>query len=93
MFQNKMDVLLFLLYIGVLIFAEKIFDNHHAYNRYSEITHINLVTCLNITLINKLWRSIVLAIKKSTYLALSNKFPKYKAERNVVKMNRRGKYE
>src|SRR5581483_1572172 len=55
MSQNKTDILLFLLYIGILIFAEKITDHHHAYNRRSEITHI---TCLNITLLNKIWRSI-----------------------------------
>jgi hypothetical protein len=41
---------------------------------------------------------VVLAIKKSTYLyryynALSNKFSKYKAEWNVVKMNHSGKCE
>src|SRR2546429_253859 len=90
MSQNKMGILLFLLYIGVLIFAEKITDHHHAYNRRSEIYHINLVTCLNITLLNKLWRSIV---QKSNYLycnALSNKF---QAECNVAKINSNGKYE
>jgi hypothetical protein len=108
-------MLLFLLYIGILIFAEKIFDNHHAYNRRSEITSSitkilsNLIesTCLisaikllwlsyHLIFINKIRRSIVLAIKKSTYLyynALSNKFPKYKAGWNVVKMNRSGKCE
>src|SRR5215469_8587783 len=101
MFHNKTDILL-LLYIGILIFAEKIFDNHHAYNRRSEIIHMNLVTCLNITLLNKIWRSvsnkfscqilgiwrsIVPAIKKS---ALSNKF---QAEWNVAKINSNGKCE
>ncbi|PKK43740.1 hypothetical protein RhiirC2_764732 [Rhizophagus irregularis] len=50
-----MDILLFLLYIGILIFAEKITDYHHAYNRCSEITHINLVTCNGTA---KVWRSI-----------------------------------
>ncbi|POG58863.1 hypothetical protein GLOIN_2v1727082 [Rhizophagus irregularis DAOM 181602=DAOM 197198] len=56
MFHNKTDILLFLLYIGILIFAEKITDHHHAYNRHShKITHMNLVTC-NCTA--KVWRSI-----------------------------------
>src|ERR1700722_7947902 len=88
MSQNKTDILLFLLYIGILIFAEKITDHHHAYNRRSEITSSitkilsNLIesTCLIsavkllwlsyhlIFSINKIWRSIILAIKKSTYL-------------------------
>src|SRR6266496_4747653 len=58
MFQNKTDTSLFLLYISILIFAEKIFDYHHAYNKRSEIIHMNLITCLNITLLNKIWRSI-----------------------------------
>ena len=35
---NKPDILLFLLYIVILIFAKKIFDYHHTYNRRSEIT-------------------------------------------------------
>jgi len=50
------DILLFLLYVGILIFADEIFDNHHAYNnnKYSEIIHINLVTCFNITRFNKI---------------------------------------
>src|SRR5213595_1338280 len=56
MFQNKTDTLLFFS-IGILI-AEKITDHHHAYNRRSEIIHMNLITCLNITLLNKIWRSI-----------------------------------
>src|SRR6266542_408437 len=103
MFQNKPDTILFLLYIGVLIFAEKITDHHHAYNGRSEITHMNLVTC-NFTA--KVWRSIsriisiftcrilrsiVRGIKKSKYLyynALSNKF---QAEWNVAKINSNGK--
>ncbi|PKB97916.1 hypothetical protein RhiirA5_367254 [Rhizophagus irregularis] len=55
MFHNKTDILLFLLYIGILIFAEKITDHHHAYNRRSEITHMNLVTCNGTA---KVWRSI-----------------------------------
>ena len=78
--------------------AEKI-TNHHAYNRRSETIYMNLITCLNITLLNKIWRnvltiiilgiwhSIVQAIKKSNYLycnALSNKF---QAEYNVMKIN------
>src|SRR6266542_6972530 len=58
MSQNKTDTLLFLLYISILIFAEKITDHHHAYNRYSEITHINLIIYLNITLLNKIWYSV-----------------------------------
>src|SRR6266542_4465623 len=115
MFQNKTDILLFLLYIGILIFAEKITDHHHAYNRRSEIIHMNLITCLNITLLNKIWRSIsnkfsgisiftcrildiwrsiVLAIKKSKHLyynSLSNKFLKYETEWNVLKIRRNGK--
>ncbi|GES95589.1 hypothetical protein GLOIN_2v1707095 [Rhizophagus clarus] len=60
---------------------------------------MNLITCLNITLLNKIWRSvltiiilgiwhsIVRAIKKSNYLycnALSNKF---QTEWNVAKIN------
>src|ERR1044071_4319737 len=104
MFQNKMDILLFFLCIGILIFTKKIFDNH-AYNRRSETIHMNLITCLNITLLNKIWRnvltiiilgiwrSIVRAIKKSNYLycnALSNKF---QAEWNVAKINSNGKCE
>ena len=99
-----MDILLFLLCIGILIFAEKIFDNH-AYNRRSETIYMNLITCLNITLLSKIWRnvltiiipgiwrSIVQAIKKQNYLycnALSNKF---QAECNVAKINNNGKYE
>src|SRR5581483_10441441 len=105
-------ILLFLLYIGILIFTEKITNHHHAYNRCSETIHMNLVTCLNITFFNKIWRSvsnkfsiiniqilgiwhsIVLAIKKLNYLycnALSNKFSKYKAEWNIVKMNHRSR--
>ena len=55
MFQNKTDILLFLLYIGILIFTEKITDHHHMYNRHSEIIHI---TCLNITLLNKIWHNV-----------------------------------
>src|SRR5271154_1395710 len=102
MFQNKTDIFL-LLYIGILIFAEKIFNHHHAHNRRSEITHMNLVTCNGTA---KVWhsiskvisiftcrilRSIVRAIKKSKYLyynALSNKF---QAEWNVAKIKRNGK--
>ena len=105
MFQNKPDILL-LLYIGIWIFAKKITDHHHAYNRRSEITHINLVTC-NST--EKVWRS---ASKNLSYISiftcrilktlrsivpeitqkkLSNKFLVYEAEWNYVKMNRDGK--
>ena len=104
MFQNKTDVLLFLLYIGVLIFAEKIFDYHHAYNKRSEIIHMNLITSLNITLLNKIWRSIsniiniftcsiwssiILVIKKSNYFYCN----KFQAEWNVAKINSNGKCE
>src|SRR5687768_11661712 len=82
-------ILLFLLYIGILIFAKKVFDHHHAYNRRSEITHMNLVTCNGTA---KVWcsissiftcrifetlRSIVLAITRKK---LSNKFLIYEAE-------------
>src|SRR5436305_5041366 len=102
MFQNKTDILLFLLYIGILIFAEKI-DHHHAYNRRSEITHMNLVTCNGTA---KVWRS---ASKNLSYISiftcrilktlrsivlmitqkkLSNKYLVYKAKWNYVKMNR-----
>jgi hypothetical protein len=49
-----MDISFFLLYIGILIFAEKITDYYHAYNRCSEITHINLVICNGTA---KVWRS------------------------------------
>ncbi|POG67473.1 hypothetical protein GLOIN_2v1646444, partial [Rhizophagus irregularis DAOM 181602=DAOM 197198] len=63
MFQNKTDVLPFLLYIGILIFAEKIFDYHHVYNRRSEITKIlsNLIeaTCL-ISAVKLLWLSFII---------------------------------
>ena len=106
MFQNKTDMLLFLLYIGILIFAEKITDHHHAYNRRSEITHMNLVTCNGTA---KVWRS---ASKNLSYISiftcrilktlrsivpaitqkkLSNKYLVYEAEWNYVKMNRDGK--
>ena len=105
MFQNKTDILLFLLCIGILIFAEKIFDNH-AYNRRSETIHMNLVTCNGTA---KVWRS---ASKNLSYISiftcrilktlrsivpaitqkkLSNKFLVYEAEWNYVKMNRDGK--
>ena len=108
MSQNKTDILFFLLYIGILIFAEKI---THAYNRRSEITHINLVTCLNITFFNKIWRSvsnkfsiiniqilgiwhsIVLAIKKLNYLYCNALSNKFQAEWNVAKINSNGKCE
>src|SRR5436305_12037595 len=106
MFHNKTDILLFLLYIGILIFAEKITDHHHAYNRRSEITHMNLVTCNGTA---KVWRS---ASKHLSYIStftcripktlrsivpaitqkkLSNKYLVYEAEWNYVKMNRDGK--
>src|SRR3954467_4536702 len=106
MFQNKTDILfplIFLLYIGILIFAEKITDHHHAYNRCSEITHMNLVTCnftakvasKNLSYISiftcrilETLHSIVLAI---TQKKLSNKFLVYEVEWNYVKINRDGK--
>ena len=55
MFQNKADILFFLLYIGILIFAEKITDHHHAFNKRSELIHMNLVACNGTA---KVWRSI-----------------------------------
>ncbi|POG77910.1 hypothetical protein GLOIN_2v1542563 [Rhizophagus irregularis DAOM 181602=DAOM 197198] len=55
---------LFLLYIGILIFAEKIFGHHHAYNRHSEITHMNLVICNGTA---KVWRS---ASKNLSYISI-----------------------
>src|SRR3954451_7946874 len=100
MFHNKT---LFLLYISILIFAT---DHHHAYNRRSEITHMNLVTCNGTA---KVWRS---ASKNLSYISiftcriletlrsivpaimrkkLSNKFLIHEAEWNYVKMNRDGK--
>src|SRR5581483_3693451 len=106
MSQNKTDILLFLLYIGILIFAEKITDHHHAYNRHSEITHMNFVTCNGTA---KVWRSAsknlsyisiftcrILKTLRSIVLAitqkkLSNKYLVYEAEWNYVKMNRDGK--
>ena len=103
MSQNKTDILLFLLYIGILIFAEKITVHHHAYNRRSEITHMNLVTCngtakvssknlsyisIFTCLILKTLRSIFPVI---TQKKLSNKYLVYEAEWNYVKMNRDGK--
>src|SRR6266496_6650965 len=102
MFQNKTDILLFLLYISILIFAEKITDHHHAYNRRSEITHMNLITCNGTA---KVWRSIsnvisiftcrIIETLRSIVLAItqSNQFLAYEAEWNVVKMNRSGKCE
>src|SRR5205823_1259658 len=64
MFHNKTDILLFLLCIGILIFAEKITDHHHAYNRRSEITHMNHVTCNGTA---KVWRS---ASKNLSYISI-----------------------
>jgi hypothetical protein len=99
MFQNKTDILLFLLYIGILIFAEKITDHHHAYNRHTQ----NYTTCngtakvwrsasKNLSYISiftcrilKTLRSIVLMI---TQKKLSNKYLVYEAKWNYVKMNR-----
>src|SRR5438046_10634128 len=91
-------------YIG--IFDEKIFDHNHAYNRRSEITHMNLVTCNGTA---KVWRSasknlsyisiftcLILKTLRSifpviTQKKLSNKYLVYEAEWNYVKMNRDGK--
>src|SRR5215813_1197433 len=93
-------ILLFLLYIGILIFAEKITDHHHAYNRRSEITHMNLVTCNDTA---NFWRS---ASKNLSYISiftcrilktlrsivpaitqkkLSNKFLIYGTDWNILK--------
>ncbi len=106
MFHNKTDILLFLLYIGILIFAEKITDHHHAYNRRSELIHMNFITCNGTA---KVWRSAsknlsyisiftcrILKTLRSIVLAitqkkLSNKYLVYEAEGNYVKMNRDGK--
>ncbi len=106
MFQNKMDILLFLLYISILIFVEKITDHHHTYNRRSEITHMNLITCNGTA---KVWHSAsknlsyisiftcrILKTLHSIVLAimqkkLSNKYLVYEAEWNYVKMNHDGK--
>src|SRR6266542_4371917 len=85
MSQNKTDILLFLLYIGILIFAEKITDHHHAYNRRSEITHMNLVTCNGTA---KVCRTCEKKSKYLYYNALSNKFQE---EWNVEKINSNGK--
>ena len=108
MFHNKTDILLFLLYICILIFAEKITDHHHAYNRRSEITHMNLVTCngtakvwrsasKNLSYISiftcRILRSIVRAIKKSKYLYYNSLSNKFQAEWNVAKINSNGKCE
>ena len=95
----------FLLYIGILIFAEKITDHHHAYNGRSEITHMNLITCNGTA---KIWRS---ASKNLSYISIftcriletlrsivrvimqkkSSNHLVYEAEWNYVKMNRCGK--
>jgi hypothetical protein len=106
MFHNKTDIFLFLLYIGILIFAEKSLTIHHAYNRRSEITHMNLITCNGTA---KVWRS---ASKNLSYIStftcrilktlrsivpaitqkkLNNKYFVYEAEWNYVEMNRDGK--
>src|SRR2546430_16903297 len=100
-------ILLFLLYIGILIFAEKIFDHHHAYNRRSEITHMNLITCngtakvwrsasKNLSYISiftcRILRSIVRAKKKSKYLYYNALSNKFQEEWNVEKINSNGKY-
>src|ERR1043165_8488910 len=65
MFHNKTDILLFLLYIGHFDLRR---ENHHAYNRHSEITHkithMNLVTCNGTA---KVWRS---ASKNLSYISI-----------------------
>src|SRR6266496_3309300 len=104
MSQNKMDIIFRTIYRHFDLRT----DHHHAYNRRSEITHINLVTC-NGT--EKVWRS---ASKNLSYISiftcriletlrsivpaitqkkLSNQFLVHEAEWNVVKMNRSGKCE
>ena len=102
-----MDILLFLLCIGILIFAEKITDHHHAYN-WRNITKINprdgilsismrIIDAVKLSIftcrILDTWRSIVLAIKKSNYLYCNVLSNKFQAEWNVMKMNRSGEYE
>src|SRR5205085_2725065 len=99
MFQNKTDILLFLLYIGTLIFAEKITDHHHAYNRRSENTHM---TCNGTA---KVWRNtsnnfsdisiftcriLETFVPAITQKKLGNQFI---AECNIVKMKYIGKCE
>ena len=96
-----MKILIILLYISILIFAERITDYHHAYNRCSEM---NLITCNSIASLAQYikyhmcqildaWCSIILMIKKSKYFALSNKFLKYKIEWIVTKISCNGKCE
>src|SRR6185437_8188002 len=86
MFHNKTDILLFLLYIGILIFAEKITDHHHAYNRHSEITHkithMNLVTCNGTA---KVWRS---ASKNLSYISIFT----CRILRSIVRAIKKSKY-
>src|SRR5581483_5681456 len=94
--------------IHVVHVVEEITDHHHhAYNRRSEITHMNLVTCNGTA---KVWRS---ASKNLSYISiftcrilktlrsivpaimqkkLSNKFLVYEVKWNVMKMTH-GKYE
>ncbi|POG61090.1 hypothetical protein GLOIN_2v1707095 [Rhizophagus irregularis DAOM 181602=DAOM 197198] len=90
MFQNKTDTLLFLLFIGILIFAEKIFDNHHAYsitkiNSRDEIllsyliNSIFIISVLITCRILNTWCSIVLVTKKLSV--------KFQADWNILKMN------
>ena len=89
MFQNKTDILLFLIYIGILIFAEKITDHHHAYNRRSEITLQSLTQYIKQFKhrILETLRSIVTGDKAEK---ISNKFLVYEA---IVKMKYIGKCE
>src|SRR4051812_10260420 len=98
MFQNKTDILL-LLYIGVLIFAEKIFDNHHAYNRRS-ITKINsrdeilsyLINSTCIISVVKFMISIFTCRILNTWCSIV-KFLENKADWNILKVRCNGKYE
>jgi hypothetical protein len=96
MSQDKLDILLFLLYIVILIFAEKIFDDHHAY----ELIHMNLVTCIGKA---KAWRSISkicaiiihqkIKIITFRYNAPRNKSFDHRAEWNTMKIMYIGKFE
>ena len=89
MFQNKTDILLFLLYIGILIFAEKI-----VIAGTCQISTVKLWLCLMfvtcfISNIRRSKSSNNLSIQKT----LSNNFLKYLAEWNATKMKYHGKDE
>src|SRR6266496_3451352 len=102
MSQNKMDIIFLTIYRHFDLRT----DHHHAYNRRSEITHMNLVICNGTA---KVWRSasknlsyisiftcLILKTLRSIVLAithkkLSNKYLVYEAEWNYMKMNRDGK--